>query len=73
MAILLEFDSKQRVAQSLLQVMLDSGFVRKIETIGMTSKSVEPHYNPEYVKEIKAAQSGPKTRLTPELEKELFG
>ena len=73
MAILLEFDSRQKVAHSLLQLMLDSGFVRKIESIGTVSKSKEPRYNPEFVKMIKEAHAEPKTRLTPELKKKYFG
>ncbi len=70
MNLVLEFNSKQKVAWSLLQVMLDSGFLKIKEPVEATAESP---YNPEYVKKIKAAQAGPKTRLTPKLEKKLFG
>lgn len=73
MTVLLEFNSKQKVAKSLLQVMLDSGFVKIKGTPDILSSSAGSVYNPEYVKKIKAAQVGPKTRLTPKLEKKLFG
>ena len=62
--ITLQYNESQTGIKDMLYALLKTGLFKEVS---------EPNYNPEFVKKIKAAEAGPKNRLTPELEKKLFG
>ena len=62
--ITLQYNEQQLGIRDLLNALMKTGHFQEVSS---------PHYNPEFVKKIKAAEVGPKNRLTPELEKKLFG